>query len=264
MKKTPNILVSTSKLTSEIVDFLNSKKTGVEIDFFSFPENLDEKYLDLHIKNYKKLLLNLNEKATLHGAFYDLSIISRDPLIVEVCKYRILQAIDIAEELNIHDIVFHANFIPSARQNYKQLWLKKQTIFWEQFIPLLTKKQIKVHIENTREEDATYIKQLLINLNSPCFGVCLDTGHINCFTNSKIKPSKWVQEYGNYLSYIHLHSNHGLTDEHICFTDGNIDFSDFFEEIDELPNSPLLIIENKTAEQVKSSLEALNLIYKNE
>jgi sugar phosphate isomerase/epimerase len=57
--------------------------------------------------------------------------------------------------------------------------------------------------------------------------------------------------------YIHLHSNHGFTDEHIAFTKGTQDFDKFFDLLNSLKDKPLIVIEVKKREDFLESVEAL-------
>jgi len=251
------ILVAVNKLDFKIVNWLNQNNLGIELDFFSYPENLDNQNLDISINYHKELLSLINNKITMHGAFYDLNITARDAKIVDVAKFRINQSIEIAKKLNIKDIVFHPNYVHSSKSDYIKFWTNKQVEFWQQFISQIEQDEINIYLENTRENDASYISNIIDNLNNKHFKVCFDTGHSNCFTNSKIKPAEWVKNYNNKLNYIHLHSNFGYTDEHLAFTKGNIDFDNFFEEISKLNSDLLIIIEVKTFEEVIQSLKEL-------
>jgi len=255
-----NILVAIKELNIEIIEWLNKLNLGIELDYFSFPENLNSDKLENSIEEYNNLLKLVKNEISMHGAFYDLNPIARDPKIVEVAQFRILQSIEIANKLNIKHIVFHANFVDSTYKNYKEFWVKKQVKFWKYFIDILELNNVTIYIENTREHDASFINEILEKIDNKHFKACFDTGHSNCFTNSKIKPSEWVKNYANNLGYIHLHSNSGKTDEHIAFTKGNIDFSNFFEEISKLKSKPFIIIEVKTKEDIEISLNKLEQI----
>jgi sugar phosphate isomerase/epimerase len=251
------ILASVDKVSEKIIEQLNEWNIGMELDFFSFPENLDEKTLKNSIDFHKKILKNLKNKTTLHGAFYDLNLTARDPLFVDLCRYRIIQSIEIAEELGITDVVFHPNYFHSTRTGYKEYWINLQVNFWTRFLKIIENKNITIYLENTREEDASFINSIIEKIGSSRFLACYDTGHSNCFTNSKLKPAEWVNSYGNNLGYVHLHSNNAKTDEHLYFRNGNIDFSDFFEEIYKLESNPLITIEVKTKEDVIQSYNEL-------
>ncbi len=251
------VLISLKNIDQKTIDFLTKNNVGVELDYFSFPENLEKEDLSDSIVNYKKLLKNFNHPVSLHGAFYDINITARDPKILEFCNFRILQSLEIAEKLCVSEVVFHANYFHSKRAGYKDYWIKKQVEFWKNIVTVAETKKIKIFLENTREENADYLNQIIDNVNSNFFKVCFDTGHSFCFTNSKVKPSEWVKSLSNRLEYIHLHSNYGIVDDHLAFSKGNLDFDDFFYEISNLKSNPYIVIEVKTWEDIEISLKEL-------
>lgn len=255
------ILVSVENLTEETVEWINNLNVGVEFDFFSIPENLHVSNLENSIKKYSELLKKVKNKITMHGAFSDLNISAREPMIVDVCKFRISQSIEIAEKLNIHDIVFHPNYFHSNRNGYKDFWTKLQTDFWANFVKTIENKNITIYLENTREENASYISSIIESVDSKYIKACYDTGHSNCFTNSKIKPSEWVKSYNNKLGLIHLHSNYGIVDDHTFFRNGTVDFTDFFEQLSYLQQLPIIVAEVKTKEDAELSIAELRKIF---
>jgi len=252
------ILISIENIDNNTIEWLNNNDLGVELDFFSIPENI---YINLNesLSLYKKIVSKINNTITMHGSFYDLNLIARDRMIIDVAMFRVNQSIEIANYLKIKHIVFHCNYVHSTKNNYKEFWIQKQTEFWTKFKNKIEDENITIYLENTREEDYTYINQIIKNMNSN-FKACYDTGHSNCFTNSKLKPVEWLQGYNQNVGYIHLHSNDSTTDQHICFTDGNIDFSNFFETYNKMENKPLLVIEVKKYEDVQKSLHNLKSI----
>ncbi|MCU0437092.1 MAG: sugar phosphate isomerase/epimerase [Raineya sp.] len=251
------VVVSVENLTPETLILFEKLGVGIELSYFSLPWNLDKDTLQVDIEHYKQMLNGFSKKITMHGAFYDLNPVTRDSKILEVCKFRILQSIDIATQLNIHELVFHANFIPSTAKNYEEIWIEKQAEFWKTFIPITEQRNIKVFIENTREESPDMILKVLEKINHPNFKACYDTGHSYCFTQSKMPPDEWLAGYQGQAMYIHLHSNHGFTDEHIAFTKGNQNFDKFFNILYSLENRPLIVIEVKKKEDFLESVEAL-------
>ncbi|KOY84999.1 hypothetical protein AD998_01530 [bacterium 336/3] len=254
------VIASVENLTPETLNLFESLGVGVELSYFSLPWNLDKETLQEDIGRYKNMLVGFSKKITMHGAFYDLNPVARDSKIMEVCQFRILQSIDIATQLNIHKLVFHANFIPSTAKNYEEIWIEKQTEFWKQFIPITEQRNIKIFIENTREESPQLILRVLEKINHPNFKACYDTGHSYCFTDSKMSPDTWLAGYQGKAMYIHLHSNHGFTDEHIAFTKGTQSFDKFFDLLNSLENKPLIVIEVKKKEDFLESVEALQNI----
>lgn len=251
------ILVSVENMTEQVLANLTAQQVGIELSYFSYPWVLDKENLQEEIQQHKDLLQDFSLPKSMHGAFYDLNPVARDSKLIEVCDFRIKQSLEIANELQMKKVVFHTNFIPSTKRNYQDFWIEKQVVFWEKYVPFLQEKGIVILLENTREENTSYILPIINAINSPNVRICYDTGHSHCFTESKEKPATWVENYQEALTYIHLHSNHGITDEHIAFTDGNIDFAGFFEAISALQNVPDIIIEVKTQVDFYKSLGAL-------
>lgn len=254
------ILVSVAQVNADVLERLEQQNVGIELSYFSYPSNLTEEKLPLAIKEYQQLLKDFPLPITMHGAFYDLSMTARDPKIVDVSRFRIHQSLDIAYELGIKKLVFHTNYIHSNRPNYKAFWIEKQVAFWKTLIPKIEQQQVTLHLENTREEDYSYIATILDQLQHPQFKTCYDTGHSHCFTKAQHQPVEWVKGYQQQLSYIHLHSNNGFIDQHIAFTQGTVNFDGFFEAIQALEQAPYLVIEVATREDYLNSLKALRAL----
>lgn len=255
-----NILVSVETINERILETFEDKKIGLELSFFSLPWNLEENQLKKEIKRHQMMLKDFKQDTSMHGAFYGLNPTARDSMLLDVCHFRTQQSIDIASELGMDKIVFHANYIHSNKTGYKDLWIDKQVSFWEKYIPILEQRDISIFIENTREENASYISNILSRLDHPNIKTCYDTGHSSCFTESKLHVNEWVKDYGNHLGYIHLHSNDAQQDLHIAYHKGKQDFSGFFEEVKKLDSLPYLIIEVKSRESYLETLEELTRI----
>jgi len=253
----PNILVSAAAHTPNILASFAKAGVGIELSHFAYPETLDHPDLDRQVAEAREYLQDFPHDISMHGAFYDLNLTARDSRIRAACHYRIDQSLEIARQLKIDKVVFHSNYIHSRARNYKQIWTKKQIDFWQSKIATLEKYGIAIFIENTREEDASYISGILSGLNHPLVKTCYDTGHSHCFTRSKIRPVEWAKHYQEQLGYIHLHSNNGLADQHIPYTEGTEDFTGFFDAVRAINPMPHIIIEVKTKESYERSLEAL-------
>lgn len=251
------ISVSVENISEDLLRSLEERKIGLELSYFAKPDNLEPENISAKIAEYQSLLSGFSGAISMHGAFTDLNPTSRDPKLLEVCDFRIRESLEIAAKLKLSKVVFHPNFFPSTRSGYREYWIEKQILFWEKYLPFLTSERITIFLENTREENAEHILPIVKQLNSPFARICYDTGHSNCFTVSKIPPAEWVKAYGEHLGYIHLHSNHGFTDDHIAYTKGNVNFEGFFEAVNALKNVPEMIIEVKSREEYEISLREL-------
>lgn len=254
------LLVSVAAVDEALLSRLVDDNIGLELSHFANPYVLEKNNLQEDIRYHQELLNGFTLPKSMHGAFYDLIPTARDPKIVEVCYFRVMQSLEIAAALGMKKVVFHTNYIHSNYSDYKNVWTHKQIQFWEKLIPTLSATGISIYLENTQEENATYIQGVIEGLNHPQIKVCYDTGHSHCFTQSKLPPAQWVDIYGNNLGYIHLHSNHGLLDEHIAFTKGTVNFEGFFERVQALASCPDIIIEVKQREAYQLSLAAIRAL----
>ncbi|WP_052596639.1 sugar phosphate isomerase/epimerase [Aureispira sp. CCB-QB1] len=254
------LLVSVAKVTPEVLTRLENANVGIELSYFSYPSSLEAPDLEQQIQAYQLMLKDFTQPITMHGAFYDLSMTARDPKIVEVSRFRINQSLDIAIQLGIKKLVFHTNYSHSRRLGYKDFWIDKQVAFWKTFIPKIEQHDLCLHLENTQEEDHSFIGGILDRLHHPNFKTCYDTGHSHCFTKAQNRPLSWVKGYSDHLAYIHLHSNDGTIDQHVAFTKGSVNFDGFFEAIQALEKPPYLVIEVAHREDFLLSLEALRAL----
>lgn len=249
-------------LYPETIEKFTDLEIGVELSAFAHPKNLSEDVFSPLLASYKRMLKDFKHPISMHGAFYDLKMVARDPWIVDVAYRRIIQSLEIANELGVQKVVFHANYVPVPDRKYQLLWMASQIAFWEKVLPTAEKYGIQMLIENTREPKAEFINEILKHLDSPYCKTCLDTGHTNCFTKSGIAPRDWVKDYGNNLAYIHLHNNHGLQDEHLEFPNGTLDLEGFFPALEELDEYPWIILEVKTKDAFEKSYAAIKEVFK--
>ena len=251
------VLASVKDFTHQVAERLDSLGIGVELSEFSLPENLHAEELKRRMLQVYEVLRDFEGPVTMHGVFFNMQIMARDPWIIEVCKKRMLQSLEIADTLGARRVVFHANYPPSSKPGHKERFVQAHLNYWEHILPKAQEYDIQLLLENTQEPDASYITDILDKVDSPYLSGLLDTGHTHCFTDSKIPVDKWVEDFGKHLSYVHLHANNGVLDEHVAFMDGNQDFSRFFTALEALPEYPLMIIEVKTREAFDRSVFGL-------
>lgn len=254
---TKNIAASVLNFVPQVAEHLTELGIGVELSEFSLPENLHPETLKPRMLGVYELLKDFKGPVSMHGAFYNLQIMARDPWIIEVCYKRMMQSIEIADTLGAKQLVFHLNYVHHPHSNHRANFIEKQLGFWPRLLAKAEEYGLELLLENTTEPDASYITEILNTINSPWLKGCLDTGHTHCFTDSRIPLDEWVRGFGNQLTYIHLHANHGVLDEHIAFTDGNQDFSNFFPALEQLETYPKIIIEVKTRAAFERSVLGL-------
>ena len=77
-------------------------------------------------------------------------------------------------------------------------------------------------------EAAAFIDKLNAAAGKECFGLCLDTGHLNLL---RIDCRAYIPVLGNRIKALHIHDNDGVTDQHKAPFTGNFDFMSFCEEL---------------------------------
>ncbi|WCL81896.1 sugar phosphate isomerase/epimerase [Saprospira sp. CCB-QB6] len=251
------VSASVLHFSPQVADHFNKLGIGVELSAFSLPHYLSPNRLPDLLTQTTNLLSNFKGPVSMHGPFFDMNPIARDPWILEVCRKRMLQSLELADRLGARQLVFHANYIPHRAKDHDHIFVEKQLEYWPKIVRAAEDYDIRLLLENTREHSPKLLYDILTPINSPHFKACLDTGHTHCFTHSKLPLKDWVAGLGEQLAYVHLHANHGDLDEHLAYTDGNQDFTGFFEGLQALPKWPDLIIEVKTKNAFLRSLGAL-------
>jgi sugar phosphate isomerase/epimerase len=65
----------------------------------------------------------------------------------------------------------------------------------------------------------------------------------------------WLQELGKYLGQLHLHDNHGSTDEHLPVGNGKFPFAELFQALKENKIHPIITLEAHAQDDLWQSLE---------
>lgn len=146
----------------------------------------------------------------------------------------LLRWIDLYEQIGAERMVLHADAIYShpeytSRQrldaNLKQLMKLKQA---------LSGRKAVICLENLIDvcAGAEELMYLVEALQSPNFGVCLDTGHLNLTLRDQ---KAFIHRCGGALKALHIADNEGETDQHLMpFGPGSVDFPRVFSALDEI------------------------------
>ena len=92
----------------------------------------------------------------------------------------------------------------------------------DEVLPLCEKMKVKIAIENTHNITPLAVAQLeklFKRLSPECFGFCFDSGHANIAGTLNM-----LEDYGERTIALHLHDNHGKTDEHALPGEGTVDW----------------------------------------
>ena len=240
---------------------------GMELQVYGYdPDLLDSGWREL-LDQHKNLLQDFEGELAMHGAFLDMSPHSLDKRIVAVTRQRYLLNLDIAAELGVRVVVFHAHFIPQVYRpvvggpDYRLTWTRGQVDFWGPMAEEAAKRNVVITLENYLEPEPSMIGDVLDQVDSPCLCACLDVGHFYLFSDY-LPLARWIAQIRDRLVHCHLNNHRGTYDEHLPldFPGGVIDYKrDVLPLLRDLPNSYNLVLEMDDLEFLESSLRHLGL-----
>ena len=250
-----NIFISSSvkENIKDTVTLANELGAGIEVCKFAEPAILDGNF-DAVLEEFSDALKDFSGNISLHGTFYDLNPASKDQRIKDITVYRYNQSLKAAKELGAKTVVFHTGFNGMVKLPvYYNTFIENKIIFWKDFIKRFEDEGIIVVLENTYEDEPDIILSIVNNINSPNLKICVDTGHVNINSSSKVE--EWVEKIGSKLHHMHLHNNSGRFDEHNSLLNGTIDFDKVIKTLQNNNYNPNLVIEIFKLEAALESFE---------
>jgi sugar phosphate isomerase/epimerase len=79
---------------------------------------------------------------------------------------------------------------------------------------------LRIAVENLGMPQSDVINQYVLN-QIPELGLCLDAGHANIYGHWEV----YLEEYASRIVALHLHDNHGESDEHLNLGEGSLDWA---------------------------------------
>ncbi|MBU7018798.1 MAG: hypothetical protein HXS44_14905 [Theionarchaea archaeon] len=132
----------------EFLHYATENHYNMEIASFAYSAVLDTTWQEI-LKNHQESLKGFTGKISLHGAYLDLAIHSRDRKVKKVAEERILHNLEIARMVNAQYVVFHGNFNPLIRyDSYRKNWVEQNATFW---LDILDRYACTVLLENLWE-----------------------------------------------------------------------------------------------------------------
>ena len=231
-------------------------KLSFEYNEFFNPSVLDndEKTKEI-IGIYKGLGRDMSND-TMHGAFFDITVSSSDPLIKKASDHRVRQSMEIAARMNLRGVVFHTNYLTGFKSDaYRDSWVEENTAYWDGICreyPV-----INIYLENMFDESPELLSKVSENLkNTANFGACLDISHAFL---SDIPLYDWIEALSPHIRHIHINDNDKIQDLHLAVGSGKIDWN-ILKEKELYAASPSILIEVTGEEKLVRSCEFLQTI----
>ncbi|MEE8574023.1 MAG: sugar phosphate isomerase/epimerase [Thermodesulfobacteriota bacterium] len=201
------------------------------------------------------VLLDNGLRSTVHGPYMDMSPGAADEKVRVVTGERYAHLLEVIVPLKPVAVVLHAGYDAQRFDGDSELWLAQSLKTWPALVKEAERTGTVIALENVYEEDPSTQRMLMAEIASDSLGICLDSGHINIF--SKVAMLDWFAVLGSRVAELHIHDNHGRSDEHLPIGDGAIDFPRFFGLIAEYCSDPVYTIEPHGEEVLERGLKAI-------
>ena len=209
---------------------------GIEIAEFCTPWFLDTEFDQIDPKIKEKL--TCSDRFALHAPFSELFPCAIDPKIRDIATERYRQVISVAKGYGIRKIVVHGGYNPRI---YFPIWYIEQSVqFWMDFVREIPDGMVFC-LENVFEEEPTMLSEIIRQVNDPKIRMCLDTGHVNAY--SQISVFDWLTECSDLVEHFHIHNNDTSRDSHSQLFEGTIPMTQLLNAIKEKCPSASITLE---------------------
>lgn len=192
-------------------------------DFF-LPEVLDDPAKQEEIIEFYARYRSDFSNDTMHGAFFDVTVHSSDPLIRDASVLRVRQSMEIAKRMGLRGVVFHTGRLAGFRsKKYLELWHDINQKFFTELAETYPEQQI--YMENMFDEAPDVLAGLAESMKDvENFGVCLDYAHA-ALTDFPLQG--WMRTLAPYIRHMHVNDNNLKDDLHQPVGEGQIDWHTF-------------------------------------
>lgn len=235
-------------------EYCRKERIGIELTDIAYPWNLDgdpKNFIEKHIKSIEGITPRV-----CHGPYFELNVVSFDKAIINVCKKRHRQALDIAKRIGVGTYVTHTNFNPLIRQpSYRANFADRFLDFWLSFADDAAKSNIVIVFENHWESHPEIQEEIIRKANHPSIKASLDNGHALIF--SGLPAADWIEILGADIHHCHLHDNDGKLDQHHAIGTGKEDWKNLISALQSYAPHAVLVAESDRLQENKASIDKL-------
>jgi sugar phosphate isomerase/epimerase len=252
------MIISTNipyKMIKDNIQRIIALEVGIEIYFNN--DAVDD-VSSKDVKDVSVLLKDAGIACTVHAPFMDLSPGGVDRTIRTVTKDKLKKSVEMANILNAWGIVCHGGYNKWYFDGHKQVWLDGSLDTWQEVLQAAG-KGLPIMIENIFEEEPSTLIELFGHFKDKELYYCFDSGHFNLF--STVSLEEWLTPLKGRIREMHLHDNHGNSDEHLPIGEGTFLFRELKTSIRGLDNviyTSEIHGEARAAEAIKKLKEFLS------
>ncbi|MBA4417225.1 MAG: hypothetical protein C0392_04850 [Syntrophus sp. (in: bacteria)] len=195
-----------------------SLDVGIEV---YFENHIIEEIDAAEVKELSSRLQGYGIPCTVHAPFMDLSPGGYDRSVRRITREKLKKSVEMAQLLHARGIVCHPGYDKWRFDGNEALWLDGSVETWTEVIKEAD-KGLLVMVENIFEEQPSTFLSLFDAFKDRNLWFCFDSGHFNLF--SKVSLDAWLLPLRDRVKEMHLHDNHGTSDEHLPVGMGTFPF----------------------------------------
>jgi sugar phosphate isomerase/epimerase len=193
---------------------------GVGIELYA-ENNLIEEITTAEMRRISDRLRERRIPCSVHAPFMDLSPGGFDNKVRSITREKLKRAVEMAQILDAKVVVCHPGYDKWRFGNNQTMWLDASVETWTAVLSE-ARGGPAIVLENVFEETPDTFIALFDNFKGEDLYFCLDTGHFNMF--SVVPLDGWLIPLKSRLRELHLHDNHGNSDEHLPVGRGTFPF----------------------------------------
>jgi sugar phosphate isomerase/epimerase len=238
-------------------DWLIDGQRDLEIQDFFDPAVIDGDWQG-RVAQAKALLDGYEGRLGIHGPFYNLPLDARDPMIRDVVRTRLEQALDVCEALGATNCVIHS---PFSNWDYNNLdrfpeWRANKIENVHATLGSAVKRAetlgVTFVLENIEDRNPLDRLELARSFQSKAVAVSIDTGHAHYAAGSLGAPpvDYFVGAAGLDLQHVHLQDADGYADRHWAPGLGTVNWKAVFAALKRTGATPRLVLELMDKNQI--------------
>ena len=145
--------------------------------------------IDTYSKDLSEMASILRQEGlliTLHGPFFDLVPGGMDKKILKMTRERLREVFDLIPVFDPLSVVCHTGYDRKRYHEVRDQWLETALETWTPLVKGLEGSRTSLMFENVYERTPETLLKLVRGLNSDNVGFCLDTGHMNVFSETSM------------------------------------------------------------------------------
>ncbi len=228
----------------DIVWDRNKVKAGIMPEGTFYDNSLDE--IEAHFAKelfaIRKYGLNISQA---HAPFP--AYMKGHPEFTDYCIGIFKKAILLCDRVGCKNLIIHGiSKLPADDTITYEQTVELNMYMYSALIPTLKETNVTVCLENLfstynekryvgtccdAREACEYIDKLNALAGKECFGLCLDTGHLNLVHDT---PRHYIVTLGKRIKALHIHDNDMILDSHLAPFTGTINWNEFAYALKEI------------------------------